>query len=107
MILGLFILVSYIIGSIGKCLILDHMKGFKIRDRPINVLIFVNEIIYHLLITFTTFNLLIVLLTFQTPVKFLEDFLSIDVDEEVKKLILSILNNNIFSAHIFSIQKCQ
>lgn len=84
MFLGIFVLVSFIVGSIGKFFIYDHIKGFKIKDRPINVLIIVNETIYHSLITFTTFNLLIVLLADQTPVKFFEEVFSMQqVVEEV------------------------
>jgi hypothetical protein len=80
---GLFLFISYIVGSLGKKAIFEHMRNFRLSERPINVLILVDEIIYFTLITFTTFNLLIVLLVGQTPAHFIQHHLFLPVDEDV------------------------
>ena len=87
--LGFIIILSFIWGSIGKLIIYNHIKTFKIRERPINALILLGEIIYHKGITFVTFNLLIVLFASQTPAKFFLDQLGFTINEEVSHLIFS------------------
>jgi hypothetical protein len=83
MLFGIGILITFIVGSIGKMFIYDHIKRYKLSERPINVLIFIDEVIYHSLITVTTFNLLIVLLANQTPTNFIATHLGIEVNQEV------------------------
>ena len=80
---GIMILLSYMIGTIGKMFIYNHIKCFKMGERPINVLILIDEMIYHSIMTFTTYNLLIVLLADQTPCYFFSNYLGIEVNQEV------------------------
>jgi hypothetical protein len=81
--LGFILLISYICGTLGKMAIFKHMRNFKLSERPINVLILVDEIIYLVLITFTTLNLLIVLLLDQTPAHFIKHHLHLPIDKSV------------------------
>ena len=97
---GLFLLISYIVGSIGKTAIFKHMRNFRLSERPINVLILVDEIIYLTLITFTTFNLLIVLLVGQTPAHFIQHHLFLPVDEDVS---ITIKSYSLEGIHFFSV----
>ncbi len=89
MFFGIAILLCYLIGTIGKIFIYNHIKSFKMSERPINILIFLDEMIYHSLITFTTLNLLIVLLADQTPCNFFYYYLGIKVNQEVIYSIVS------------------
>jgi len=89
---GIIILLSYIIGTIGKIFIYNHIKSFKMRERPINVLIFIDELIYHSLITVSTFNLVIVLLSGQTPSNFIATYFGIEVNQEVIHKLLKMMD---------------
>ena len=83
-VLGLNILTAYAFGLVGKFAIFQHiLKNFQFKERPINVLILLDEIIYLSAMTFTVFNLLIVLLADQTPIQFLETILQEPVNENV------------------------
>ena len=96
---GFVLLISYICGSLGKITIFKHMKNFRLSERPINVLILMDEIIYLALMTFTTFNLLIVLIAKQTPTDFIRYHLLLPVNDDVsitmKQILqLSFVNKN-------------
>jgi hypothetical protein len=51
-ILGMIIAASFMWGSIGKVFIYNHCRSYKITERPINVLILIDEIINHCLIAY-------------------------------------------------------
>jgi hypothetical protein len=51
-IFGLVIAASFIWGSLGKVFIYNNCISFKMSERPINVLILVDEIVHHSLMTF-------------------------------------------------------
>ena len=72
--IGLFILVCYIVGAFCSVKSLKHLKTLNLQERPINVLTLTNEIIYFSIMTFTTANILIILIAHQTPVQFFSDF---------------------------------
>ena len=82
-ILGGIIVFSYIIGLTGKMIIFKQMKNFNISERPINILILMDELIYLTLITFMAFNLGIVFLGQQTPYEFFSTFFGMEIDELV------------------------
>ena len=82
-ILGGIIVFSYLIGLIGKMIIFKQMKNFNISERPINILILMDELIYLTLITFMTFNLGIVFLGQQTPYEFFSTVFGMEIDELV------------------------
>ena len=88
-ILGGIIVFSYFIGLIGKMIIFKQMKNFKISERPINVLILIDELIYLTLITFMAFNLGIVLIGQQTPFQFFSTFFGIQIDEMVSFFVFT------------------
>ena len=85
-ILGWIIVFSYLIGLLGKMIIFKQMKNFKISERPINVLILIDELIYLTLITFMALNLGIVLIGQQTPYQFFSTFFGMEIDESVSVL---------------------
>ena len=72
--LGFFILACYIIGAYCSVKIVKYFKKLNFKERPINVLILANEIIYFSIMTFTMVNILIVLIAHETPVQFFSDF---------------------------------
>ena len=93
--LGLIVMTSFIIGLFGKFGILKHiLQKFSFSERPINVLILLDETIYLSTMTFTTFNLLIVLLADQTPIKFIETVLQLPINEKVNNM--DCFNKNVF-----------
>jgi hypothetical protein len=51
-IVGLIIAASFIWGSIGKVFIYKHSGSFNMTERPINVLILLDEIVHHSLIAY-------------------------------------------------------
>ena len=69
--LGLIIAFSFMWGTAGKIIIYKHCSKFRISERPINILILLDEVIHHVLITYTTLNLLIILLLDQSPLEFI------------------------------------
>ena len=83
MFFGWIILFSYLIGVLGKMIIFNHMTNFNIKQRPINVLIMVDELIYATTITFMAFNLCIVLIGQQTPYQFFFTYFGIEMDEVI------------------------
>ena len=85
-ILGWIIVFSYLIGLLGKMIIFKQMKNFKISERPINVLILIDELIYLTLITFMALNLGIVLIGQQTPYQVFSTFFGMEIDESVSVL---------------------
>ena len=106
--LGLIIFLSYIWGSSGKIMVYNHIKTFKIRERPINALIIFGEIIYHSVITFVFLNLMIVLWAQKTPASFFDDHLGLTINEHVStccdssvyvacKIYFLTLEKNVFS----------
>ena len=92
--LGLIILIAFVFGLFGKLAIFQHiLKKFQFKERPINVLILLDETIYLSLMTFTTFNLLIVLLADQTPIQLLETILQATVNETVSNKYFFLEHN--------------
>ena len=51
-IFGFVIAFSFVVGSIGKFVIYNQCQKNKLKERPINVLILMDEMISHSLITF-------------------------------------------------------
>lgn len=49
---GYLICFSFVFGSIGKFFIYDQLRQNKLKERPINVLIFMDEMISHSLIAY-------------------------------------------------------
>ena len=72
--IGLFILTCYIVGAFCSVKIINYFGKLNFKERPINVLIFANEIIYSSITTFTTANILIILIAHKTPIQFFSDF---------------------------------
>jgi hypothetical protein len=100
---GLIITLSFIWGSIVKLFIYNYVKTLNIRDRPINALILLGEIIYHKGITFVTLNLLVVLYAKQTPAEFFFDQLGITINENVSTKFLEEAQN-LYSIAKFSVK---
>ena len=93
---GFVLLISYICGTLGKITIFKHIFKFRISERPINILILMDEIIYLTLMTFTTFNLLIVLIAEQTPTYFIKYHLFLIVNEDVSIKIMLKIKKKLF-----------
>ena len=51
-IFGLIIAASFMWGSLGKVFIYNHCRSFKMTERPINILILIDEILHHSLIAY-------------------------------------------------------
>ena len=81
--LGLIIAFSFMWGTAGKIIIYKHCSKFRISERPINILILLDEVIHHVLITYTTLNLLIILLLDQSPLEFIWNVFGIHLNDEV------------------------
>lgn len=89
-ILGLIVIISYLWGFIGKVIFYNHINSFKVRERPLNALILLGEIIYHSVISFITANLLIVLFAKESPSKFFFNQLGLKVNEQVCKYCIKL-----------------
>ena len=86
-----FLLLSYLIGAFGSVQINRHLKKSNFRDRPINTLISIDELIQFGLITFTSANIFVIVLLDFTPVQFFANNFAMDVDEGV--IITSIIES--------------
>ena len=91
MVFGWIILFSYLFGLFCKIIIYEQMNKSNsiIGERPINVLIIVDEAIYLSLLTFMTFNLVILLVGNQTPFQFFFAYIGVEINELVSKFIMS------------------
>jgi hypothetical protein len=80
---GIGVLIFYLIGAFGAVKILKYLKKLNFKERPINSLIFLDEMTYLLLMSFDVANLLIILWTETSPPTFLKNYLNIELDEKV------------------------
>jgi hypothetical protein len=80
---GIGVLFFYLIGAFGAVKILKYLKKLNFKERPINSLIFLDEITYFLLMSFNAANLLIILLTETSPPAFWKHYLDLELDEKV------------------------
>ena len=81
--LGFIVAFSFMWGTAGKIFVYNHISKFRISERPINILILLDEVIHHVLITYTALNLLIILLADQSPIEFIFNLFGIFLDEQV------------------------
>jgi hypothetical protein len=67
------------------------MKNLNLSERPINVLILLDEIIYVTMMTLMAFNLCVVMIGQQTPLEFLLGNFGTEINESVSALSYVIL----------------
>ncbi len=61
---------SWIVGSLSKNALYSHIRGTKVQDQPINVLILIEQIVHHICSSLTTLSLSLGILLGISPSQF-------------------------------------
>ena len=78
-VLGSFCLLTSAWGTLMKSLIYNHFRSIKLTERPINIYVLFDMILFHCLNTFFVLNYTLIIFTGETPASLIRNITGINV----------------------------